>query len=174
MEEKTSMEELKEIIKKNLEKFTEDDINEENIENLYKLVDIYKDLENVEYWKKEEEDMRYYGDNEYSRDFSGEYGRQGMRGTGSYSRYRGGRGLGRYRSDYGDEMLEDMHESYGAYREGREQYNRGNYGAEQDTMKSLDYMLKSVKQFMNMLSKDAGSEEEMRMIKRTAQEIGDM
>jgi len=67
-----------------------------------------------------------------------------------------------------------MHESYGAYREGREQYNRGNYGAEQDTMKSLDYMLKSVKQFMQMLSKDAGSEEEMRMIKRTAQEIGDM
>lgn len=173
-EEKTSMKELKEIIKKNLEKFTEDDINEENIENLYKLVDIYKDLENVEYWKKEEKDMRYYGDNEYSRDFSGEYGRQGMRGTGPYSRYRGGRGSGRYRNDYGNEMIEDMHESYDAYREGREQYNRGNYGAEQDTMKSLDYMLKSVKQFMNMLSKEAGSEEEMRMIKRTAQEIGEM
>lgn len=176
-EEKTSIEELKEIIKKNLEKFTEDDINEENIENLYKLVDIYKDLENVEYWKiKEEKDMRYgnYGDNEYSRDFSGEYGRQGMRGTGLYSRYRGGRGSGRYRNDYGDDMLEDMHENYGAYRESREQYNRGNYGAEQDTIKSLDYMLKSVKQFMNMLSKDANSEEEMRMIKRTAQEIGEM
>lgn len=106
--------------------------------------------------------MRYSG-------YEGEYGNYGRRGRYSEGRYnegygrRGGRG--RYR---GDDYIEDMRESYGEYNESR------NYGAEQETMKSLDYMLKSVKQFMGMLSQEAGSQEEMEMIKRTAREIGQL
>lgn len=176
-EEKTSIEELKEIIKKNLEKFTEDDINEENIENLYKLVDIYKDLENVEYWKiKEENDMRYYGDNEYSRDFSGEYGRQGMRGTGPYSRYRGGRGSGRY-SNYGHypmDMMDEMREYYMNYNEGREQYGRGNYGGgEQEMIQATEGIMKNITEIVKELS-DSDNPQVMQIIQRHAQKIMEM
>ena len=52
--------------------------------------------------------------------------------------------------------------------------SRGNYGAEQDSMRALEYMLESVCQFMEMLERDAGSQEEAQMIKKYARKIGEM
>lgn len=107
--------------------------------------------------------------------YSGNYGRRGVPGTGR-GRYRaGGRGsysAGGY-SDAG-ENLSEAQEHYGAYSEGKEQMNMGNYGAEGETMKALDYMLKSVCQFMEMLQNEAGSQEEMQLIKKYARKIGEM
>lgn len=102
-----------------------------------------------------------YGEYEGYRGY-GEYNEYGRRGRG---RYRGGRGSGRYR---GDEMIEDMKEEYGNYSESR------NYGDGQESMKSLDYMLKATHQFLKMLQDDASSEEEMQLIKQYARKIGDM
>jgi hypothetical protein len=87
---------------------------------------------------------------------SGSYGRRGVPGTGR----------GRYR---GEEMLEDMHYSYGEYSEGREQY-----GADQETMESFKYMLKSFKDFFKHLEKEASSQEEVEMLKKTAKEMLEM
>lgn len=98
----------------------------------------------------------------------GNYGRRGVPGTG--------RGRGRYRGGYSaaEEHLNDMQEHYGAYSESREAANSGNYGAEQDSKKALEYMLESVCQFMEMLSREAGSQEEAQMIKKYARKIGEM
>jgi len=113
--------------------------------------------------------MRYNGNyNDYGarmRDsrgrYMGDYGRRGVAGTGR----------GRYRSyDY----IEDMNDNYGNYSESKESYRRGNYGAGEDSMKSLDYMLKSVHQFMKMLKDDADNQEEMELIQDYARRIGDM
>ena len=41
-------------------------------------------------------------------------------------------------------------------------------------MRSLDYMLKSVVQFIKMLEEDAGSEEEMKLIKKYSRKISEM
>ena len=41
-------------------------------------------------------------------------------------------------------------------------------------MKSLDYMLKSVVQFIEMLKEDASSQEEMQLIQKYTREISDM
>ena len=98
----------------------------------------------------------------------GNYGRRGVPGSG--------RGRGRYRGGYSgpEGALNEAQEHYGAYSESRGAAEAGNYGAEQDSMKALEYMLESVCQFMEMLSKDAGSPEEMQMIKKYARKIGEM
>ena len=41
-------------------------------------------------------------------------------------------------------------------------------------MKSLDYMLKSVCQFMKMLKEEAETQEEMELIQEYSQKIGEM
>lgn len=41
-------------------------------------------------------------------------------------------------------------------------------------MQALKYMLDSVYQFMEMLERDAGSQEESQMIKKYARKIGEM
>ena len=117
--------------------------------------------------------MRYraYGNDGYGRNSYGEdsYGRRGVKGTGR-GRYRGGRGSGRY----GEEMMDDMYQNYEAYSEGREQYERGNYGAKEDTMMNLEYMLESMVDFVEMLKQDASSQEEVNLIKKYTKQISEM
>lgn len=112
--------------------------------------------------------MRYngnYGEYGRARDsrgrFAGEYGRRGVPGSGR----------GRYRG-YG--YLDDMAGEYGNYSESKESYGRGNYGAGDESIKSLDYMLKSVHQFVKMLKEDADNQEEMELIQEYAQKIGEI
>lgn len=101
--------------------------------------------------------------------YSGNYGRRGVPGSGR------GRGRGRYRGYSGaEESLNEMQEHYGNYSESRGAAEAGNYGAEKDSMKALEYMLESVCQFMEMLSKEAGSQEEAQMVKKYARKIGEM
>lgn len=88
------------------------------------------------------------------------YGRRGVPGTGH--RYSG------------EEMLEETIERYQDYSEGKEEAMNGNYGAQQDSMKALDYMLKSVVQFIEMLKKDASSQEEIDLIQKYSRQISEM
>ena len=182
MEEKNIKTQLKEKAEELIDSILKEGIQQNNIEFLEKIVDIHKDISNEEYWK-EKIDMRYrnsgsYSDGSYGNygEYSeGSYGRRGVPGTGrgrysdggSYGR-RGvpGTGRGRYR---GEEMLEDMQYSYGEYSEGREQY-----GADQETMESFKYMLKSFKDFFKHLEKEASSQEEVEMLKKTAKEMLEM
>ena len=145
----------------------EEGLTENNLDLLYKLVDIHKDICNEKYWKvKESEIMRYdnygtYGNynnyNNYGREQYGAYGRRGVD-----RRYRG--------HDY----MDGMYDAYGRYEEGREQYNRGNYNAKEDTIKSLEYMLESAKDFFHMLKSEANSQEEMQLIREYAKKISEM
>lgn len=153
---------VKELVEKGINKTIEDGIQTSNLDTLGKLVDIYKDIANVEHWKKEEEnDMRY--DRRY-RDYTREpYSRE------PYGRKRDSRG--RY---MGDEMITDMHEAYRDYSDGREEMNMGNYSAKDDTMKSLEYMMQSVVQFIEMLKRDANSQEEVELIQDYTRQISEM
>ena len=185
MEEKETktLEKVKEATEKVIDGILTEGVKSTNIDFLYKAIDIHKDIANEEYWKseKEEKEMRYrtsYGEynesmgnygnyGEYNE--SGQYGRRSRDSRGRYN----ARG---YDTKYrGHEMIDEMHEHYGAYSEGREQYGRsGNYGAKEDTMKSLDYMMKSVVQFVEMLQEDASSQEEVNLIKKYTKKISEM
>lgn len=158
-------------------------INENNLDFLGKVIDIHKDMSNEEYWKIKEENYMYrdygnYGDS-YGND---SYGRRGVKGTGRYSRYREGgsygrrgvkgTGRGRYR---GEEMLDEMYDNYQGYHEGKEEYgNSGNYGAKDESIESLDRMLKSIVYFMQCLDEDADSQEEKQLIQKYARKISEM
>ena len=104
----------------------------------------------------------------YGRDGYGEYngyGEYGRCGRDSYGR-RERDSRGRYR---GHDYMDEMYDHYGRYMEGRSRY-----GANEDTRKSLEYMLRSMEDFARMLKEDAGSEQEVQMIRDTAQRIAQM
>lgn len=140
-----------------------------NLEYLGDLVDINKDLAEIEYYcmKVGEEEMRYDG---YGRDGYGNYGRDEY-GRGSYGRdsYNARRrdSRGRYK---GHEYLDEMYDGYGRYQESKNRYGAGS----EDTKQSLKYMLESMEDFARMLKEDAQSQEEVEMIRQTAQRIAQL
>lgn len=176
--EKKEVTEIIPSVKKETEKIIndilEDGIQASNIEFLYKVVDIHKDIANEEYWK-EKIDMMYRGGN-YGRgsyNEGGNYGRGNYNGD-SYGEYReGSYGRGRRRDSrgryMGHDMLDEMHEYYGNYMEGRDKY-----GADDETLKSFEYMLKSFKDYYKHLKKEASSQHEIQMLEETAREMLDM
>lgn len=169
-ETKNATHKIKEEIEKMLEAFIKRGIRLDNIDFIYKMVDIHKDIANEEYWeaKKEDMSMRYgaYGDYSYS---DGEMGNYGRRQRDSRGRYMRG-----YGANYsGEEYLDEMHEHFQNYSEGRNAYGRGNYGAKEDSMKSLNFMLQSVSDFIEMLEKDANSQEEVDLIKKYTRKISE-
>ena len=148
----------------------ENGLEKEDVELLGDLVDIHKDIENEKYWKNKEENTMYYNkynDGTYSRDFSGAYGRQGMKGTGEYSRYNGGRGSGRYR---GEDMLNTTYEAYRDYNRDMEY---GNYGT-RESMQKIEIMADSLMDFVEHIMETAKTPEEKELIQRKIQELGRM
>lgn len=168
VEEVDTIQAIKDLVETELKELLNVGLQEDNIDNLGKLIDIHKDIENETYWKEKEEvyKMRYdYGTYYGPEDGMGaSYGRRGVPGTG--------RGRGRYRGP--EEKMNEMMEHYGNYSAASEAAGRGNYGAEQDSMRALECMLESVCDFMEMLERDAGSQEETQMIKKYARKIGEM
>lgn len=163
---------MEENIKERITKETEQKITEVldqglhdgNVDLLYTLVDIHKDIANENYWEEKEDAMRYRNYSEDGRYNRGSYNEYGARGRSRDSR-------GRYR---GHEMMDDMYQAYGEYNEGKERYKRGSYGAQEDTMKSLEYMLESMVSFVEMLCQDANSQEEVQLIKEYTRRIAEM
>ena len=165
---------IKELVVKELKQFSDTtELNGDELDVLYKLVDIDKDLENINYWKvkKEVMKMRYnnygeYSDGGYSDGGYGNYGRRGVPGTGR-GRYRG--------PDEGEEMLHEMRESYNAYSESRNAYGRGNYGAEQESMKALEDTMEIFTEFAEkMIREGADSPEAKQIIRKHLRKISQM
>lgn len=158
-------EETKEKINEQLEEkictILDEGIQPSNIEMLDMLIDIHKDVANEEYWKGKENMMRY---GNYDRRYRDDYGRDeyGARRRDSRARY------------MGHEHIERMADDYGRYMESRDMANRGNYGAKDDALKSLEYMLESMVDFVEMLKHDATSQEEMNLIREYTQQIASM
>ena len=165
-QEKNWCEEITQQVEKQIEEIANEKVSPNNVDYLYRLVDIHKDLENENYWK---EKINMYNEGNYGRGSynEGSYGRRGVKGTGRYSRYRGGRGSGRYR---GEDMLDEMKEIYGEYAESS---SYGNYGAEEN-MELIETMADSLMDFVEHLKKTAKSPEEKQLIQQKLQELGRM
>ena len=170
-EEKNVLEKVTEEVDKSIKRIMEQGVQTNNIDFLYKMIDVKKDIAEIE---KEEQEMMYSNYGNYGREDdmmysggrrrdsrgrymeSGSYGRRGVKGTGR----------GRYR---GEEMMDEMAYHYGNYNEGREQY-----GADEETMKSFKYMLKSFKDYYKHLKQEASSQQEVQMLEDVAREISEM
>ena len=142
---------LKETCKKSLEKIKEindNDITPNNVDNLGKLIDIVKDIKEVEcmysYGNYSGRDMRYNRGNDY-----GEYSEYGRRG---YDR--------RYR---GDDALDRMSGEYGRYQESR------NYGHGEETDKSFHYMVEALEDFIKVLHEEAETPQQKQQLMQSLQ-----
>lgn len=155
----------KEEVEKLIKGITENGLQINNVELLYKLIDIHKDIENEKYWENKEEAMKYMRDDYGMEDY------RGGRSRDSQGRFMGDRRMTSYR---GQRVLDEMYNGYRNYNDGKEEYNRGNYGARNETMRSLEGMLESVTDFIEMLQNDASSQEEVDMIKHYTRKISEM
>lgn len=136
---------LNEQINEKLKQITEEKINASNLDDLFKVVDIYKDL-------KEVENMNY---GNYGNNYANSYGRPGF---DSYGR----RGYDmKYR---GEEYLDRVNGEYGRY---SDSMNR--YGAGADSDKSFHYMMEALKDFIKVLHEEASTPQQKQMLQEAIQ-----
>ena len=158
-----------EKMEESIGKIMDEGLNTNNLDTLYKL-------SKIKHMAKEDEKMNYGGNYGNYNGRGPGYDNYGNYGEGSYGRYnegsygRRGRDM-RYR---GHDHIDRMYDNYGRYEEGRQEYNRGNYGVKEDTLKSLEFMLESAVDFFKMLKEDANSQEEINMIRKYTQKISQM
>ena len=164
MKEETK-EKLNEKLEEKICQIIEEDISPNNIEMLDMLVDIHKDVANEDYWKGKENNMRY---NNYGRGYNeGSYGRRNYNEYGARSRD----SRGRYK---GHDYIDEMYGEYDNYSENRYRANSGEYSAKPEALKSLEYMLEAMVNFVGMLKSDADSPEEHELISEYVRRIASM
>ena len=150
-----------EVIEKtesSIKRIVDEGLTTNNIDLLYKL-------SKIKHMAKEDKNMNnnyngYYNYRNY------DVGR--MPGFNSYGENQYGR-QGQDMKYRGYESLDRMYNEYGRYEEGRQRY-----GNNEDTKRSLKYMLESMEDFARKLKEDAQSQEEIEMIRQTAQRIAQM
>lgn len=158
-EEMNPIQKTEKIVEEAINRITEEGLHTENIDTLYKLIDIHKDIKNEKYWCIKEEKMRYYRDDYMNEPY------MGRRSRDSRGRYNE---RGRNRGNYeGEDMIDEMREHYDNYME-NSRYN----GPEKE--KSFDYMLKSAEDFFDYLMEEVENPEQMEKIRRTARKISEM
>ena len=147
-----------EKMEESITKILDEGLNTNNLDHLYKLVDIYKDV-------KEVESMNYgnygrrAGYDAYGRDGYGNYGEYGNYGRDSYGR----RGYDmKYR---GDDSLDRMAGEYGRYMESRDRYGAGS----EESSKSFHYMVKALEDFIMVLKQEADSLEQKQQLMQSLQ-----
>lgn len=59
MEEVSMLDRVREAVEKPMDLILKSGVSSNNLDYLYKLIDVYKDVENIEYWNAKEEHMRY-------------------------------------------------------------------------------------------------------------------
>lgn len=143
---------------KSIKKILDEGITTNNLDHLYKLVDIYKDAKEVESMNYGEYGGRRAGYDSYGRDNYGNYGNYGEYGRGNYGR----RGYDmKYR---GDDSLDRMHGEYGRYMESKERY-----GAGEETDKSYHYMVKALEDFIMVLKQEAETPQQKQKLNEVLQ-----
>ena len=148
-------EKLEKTTKESINKILEEGITANNLDYLYKLVDIYKDskeVENMNYGNYGARRPGYdsYGDN-YGR-YYGEYGRDSYGRRGYDMKYRG--------DDYTDRMSEEYHR----YMDSRERY-----GAGEESDKAFHFMTKALGEYVDFLHEEADTPQKKQMLNETLQ-----
>lgn len=172
------MHKLLENICDELDKIAAKGLNTANLETAYKLIDMLKDLKNVEYWKTKED--YYDGEDE---GYSQAYDRRGKREDmmmrkvdGDYNRdssYARGRARrrdarGRYMRDYSGAAKDD-------YMDAKHQYRQTKDGdCKERMMERLEEYLEGFTEELADMSRDADCQEERQTIQRYVDKMRNM
>ena len=181
------MKKLCELIESELSKIAEKGLTTSNLETAYKLVDMYKDLKNTEYWETKGEyydtvlmemqggySERDYAmmDDDYSmrgrkRDRMGRYSRDD--GMGGQSMARGGRrdNRGRYSRDGGYSMNDGGYSMYDRYMDSKQSYRSNqSMDGKQRLMDSLEEYMDDFTEKIKEMARDSDFPEEKEMINK--------
>ena len=146
-------EKLEKKTEESIKKILDEGITTNNLEHLYKLVDIYKDAKEVENMNYGNYGGRNVGYDTYGRGSYGEYN--------GYSNY-GARGRDmRYR---GDDYMDRISNEYGRYMESRERY-----GAGEESDKAFHFMTKALGEYLDFLHEEADTPQKKQMLNETLQ-----
>lgn len=183
------MEKLKGLIEEEIKKTEEKGLEMDKLEQLETLVDIHKAISNEEYWKnKGENAMRYRNYGEYGEGYNENYNEgYGRRRRDSRGRYMEGGynergvtdGRDRMRGNYGHYMpfpmyMDRMMDGMEGYMEGREEYDRGNYGAKGQSIDSLEKMLEGIVAFVEDIQQDPEQKEEKQVVNHYIKKLKEM
>ena len=187
------MKELKEKIQEKIKAITEEGLDNIDIDLLGKMVDIHKDIDEEQYHcekiklKKEANDMRYGNYGEYGEGYGEGYGRRSRDSRGRYRGYSEGGysergttdGRDRSRGSYGHYMpfpmyMDRMMDGMEGYMEGRDSYNRGNYGAKGQSIDSLEKMLEGIVAFVEDIQQDPEQKEEKEVVNHYIRKLREM
>ena len=176
------MKKLCELIESELSKIAEKGLTTSNLETAYKLVDMYKDIKNTEYWETKGEYYDHvlmemqggYSERDYSmmdddysmrgrkRDRMGRYSRDDgmMRDEQSMARGRGGRGRGYSMNDGGYSMYDRYMDNKMSYRSNQSMDRK------QKLMDSLEDYMDDFTEKIKEMHRDADTPEEREMISK--------
>ena len=176
-----------ELIEMELGKIADKGLTTSNLDTAYKLVDMYKDLKNIDYWETKGE---YYDtvlmemqggysrndgrmmDDDYSmrgrkRDRMGRYSRED--GMGGQSMARGGRrdNRGRYSRDGGYSMNDGGDYMYNRYMDAKQSYRSNqSMDGKQKLMESLEDYMDDFTEKIKEMHRDAETGEERELISK--------
>lgn len=181
------MKKMCELIEMELGKIAEKGLTTSNLETAYKLIDMYKDLKNTEYWETKGEyydtvlmemqggysnEGSYAMGDDYSmrgrkRDRMGRYSREDGMGGQSYAR--GGRrdNRGRYSRDGGYSQNDGGYSMYDRYMDAKQSYRSNqSMDGKQKLMESLEDYMDDFTEKIKEMSRDADSAEERELINK--------
>lgn len=172
------MKKLCELIESELSKIAEKGLTTSNLETAYKLVDMYKDLKNTEYWETKGEyydtvlmEMQGgYSEGNYpmmeddyamrgrKRDRMGRYSREDGMGGQSMARGRGGRSRGYSMNDGGYSMYDRYMDAKQSYRSNQ------SMDGKQKLMESLEDYMDDFTEKIKEMYRDSETGEERELI----------
>ena len=153
---------LMQNIREELDKIAEKGLNTGNLETAYKLIDMLKDMENLEYWKCKE---GYY--NAVLDEMEGGYSQ-----NGEYSERRKRDSRGRYSRDDGMSMT--AYDDGSSYARRGEHYVKGHYSRGNGMLAALEEHMDALTEELGDLSKDADCREERETISRYIEKLRKM
>lgn len=183
------MKRLCEIIEEELHKIAEKGLNTGNLETAYKLIDMYKDLKNTEYWEQKGEyymavldEMQGGYSETRRRDSMGRYSRTDGRMMSDYDRdssYRGRRGGEHYvrghysRDGYSrDGGMDGYSGNYDRYMDSKQSYRTSKSPeCKQRLMDTLETYMDDFSRQMEDMLRDSDCQEERATIKRYLDKI---
>lgn len=179
------MEKLCRVIVQELEKIGDKGLTTSNIDTAFKLVDMYKDIKNTEYWETKGEyydtvlrEMQggyseggYSMDDDYSmrgrkRDSRGRYSRDDGMSYDSGQSYRNNRGRNQYRREGGYSM-NDGYSQYDRYMDAKQSYRSNqSMDGKKKLMDSLEDYMDDFTEKIKEMHRDADSPEEREIISK--------
>ena len=188
------MKKLCELIETELSKIVEKGFTNTNLDTAYKMVDMYKDIKNMEYWDTKgeyydtvlEEMQGGYSERDYSmmdddyamrgrkRDRMGRYSRDDgmMRDGQSMARGRDGRGgnnrgRNQYSRDGGYSMNDGGYSMYDRYMDAKQSYRSNqSMDGKQKLMESLEDYMDDFTEKIKEMARDADSQDERDLINK--------